>query len=177
MIDQHVGQLFKRWQPLPSKLQHPTLQVTKHRASVDVVPQSVQAFFEQVGFHDLPVQGEQLVQLLLFGIRQIDPARQEEPSLSFHHVPHGAALAEKLRSPYFVYCLIGVLHDVEFVVDDGTVRCPLLDAGLKRLPHVYAGRLDPLPLSCTQLDSKEFVQGIFLSLQTVPLRKLTKFVC
>src|SRR5271168_489875 len=59
---------------------------------------------------------------------------------------------------------------MELVVDDGAVRRPLLDAGLEGLPHVYAGRFDPLPLSPTQLRSEELVQGLFLPLPAEPQR-------
>ena len=52
------------------------------------------------------------------------------------------------RAPHFIDGLVGVLQDVELVVDDGAVRSPLLNAGRVRLPHVHASRLDPLSLAC-----------------------------
>jgi hypothetical protein len=46
----------------------------------------------------------------------------------------------------------------------------LLNAFPERLPHVYAGRLDPLPLPGGQLATKEFIQRLLLPRFAKPQR-------
>src|SRR5205807_10558740 len=55
--------------------------------------------------------------------------------------------------------MVGVLHDVELVVDDLALAGPLLDAESKRLPHIHTGGLDPPPLPGTER-LEEFVQAL-----------------
>jgi len=98
------------------------------------------------------------------------PARQQKPAFPLHHVAHAPALAEELRPAYFVDRLVGVLHDMELVVDDGAVGGPLLDAAAVGLPHVHAGRLDPPPLASAQLRPEELVQRLFLPFPAEPER-------
>ena len=44
MIQQHVSEVLKRYQPLPSQLIDPTLQVAQHGSFIAVGPQPFQAF-------------------------------------------------------------------------------------------------------------------------------------
>ena len=57
--------------------------------------------------------------------------------------PASAALTEKLRRPHLIDGLVGVLHDVELVVDVPHCGAVLLNAQPVRLPHIDTGRLDP----------------------------------
>jgi hypothetical protein len=98
------------------------------------------------------------------------PTSEQQPAFSLHHAAHPRTSAEKFRPPHFVHCFVGVLHDVELVIDDGAVRRPLLDAGFVRLPHVHAGRFDSLPLPSGQLRPEELVQGLFLPFPAEPQR-------
>ena len=65
--------------------------------------------------------------------------------------------------------MVGVLHDVELVVDDLALAGPLLDAESKRLPHIHTGGLDPPPLPGTER-LEEFVQALFLPFALQPQR-------
>jgi len=60
-IDLYRGEFLEGLQSLPLQLIHPPLQVVEHGPFVVVVPQPLQAFFQQVGFEDPSVQSEQPV--------------------------------------------------------------------------------------------------------------------
>src|SRR5580700_584374 len=79
-----------------------------------------------------------------------------------------STLAEKLRPTHFIDGLVGVLHDVELVIDDATAGSPLFDAQPVGFPHIHARRCNPLPLASTQLALKEFIQGFFLPFPAEP---------
>src|SRR5256885_1990550 len=100
----------------------------------------------------------------------MDPARQQQPALTLHHMAHHTPFAPELRAPHFIDGLVCVLHNVELVVDDGTIRCPLAQAGRVRLPHVHASRLDAPSWTKAQLATEELVQGFFLTFQAKPER-------
>src|SRR5262252_7041279 len=89
-------------------------------------------------------------------------------SLSFDQCAHLPPLAEKLCSPHLIHRVVGVLEDVELVIDYAAPRHPLLQAETKRLPHIYAGRLDAFPLPASQLSSEVFVQRLFLPFPSHP---------
>ena len=57
---------------------------------------------------------------------------------------------------------------MELVIDYAAPRRPLLQAETKRLPHIYAGRLDAFPLPASQLSSEVFVQRLFLPFPSHP---------
>ena len=44
VIQQHVREVFKRYQPLPPQLINPTLQIAQHGSFIAVGPQPLQAF-------------------------------------------------------------------------------------------------------------------------------------
>src|SRR5258707_15517220 len=71
-------------------------------------------------------------------------------------------LEENLCTPHLIHRVVGVLDDVELVIDDAARGSPLLDAETERLPHIYADRLDAFALPAPQLSSEEFVQRLFL---------------
>src|SRR5262249_2539288 len=82
--------------------------------------------------------------------------------------PHLAAFAEELRPPHFIHRVVGVLDDVELVIDDAAAWSPLLQAEPERLPHVDARRLDPFPLPADQLATKEIIQRLLLPFPAKP---------
>ena len=97
MLHQHVSQLLERDQPLPFELLDPLLGVVlEHGPGVAVIPQSLQAFFQQVGFEDAPIQLKQPVQLPALFRGQVLPATQQQPLLPLDQVALLLALAEKL---------------------------------------------------------------------------------
>src|SRR6266566_5267600 len=61
VIQQHEREIFKRFQPLPTQLIDPTLQIAQHGSFLAVGPQPLQTFLQKVGFHHPAVEGEQLV--------------------------------------------------------------------------------------------------------------------
>jgi hypothetical protein len=65
---------------------------------------------------------------------------------------------------------MGVLQDVELVVDDLALWHPLLDAQPVRLPHVHTRGLDAAPLPATQLLPEELIQRLLLPLPPKPQR-------
>jgi hypothetical protein len=66
--------------------------------------------------------------------------------------------------------LVGVLHDVELVVDDAAAGSPLLDTPPERFPHIHARRRDAHALARAQLGLKEFIQRFFFSFPAEPYR-------
>jgi hypothetical protein len=62
-------------------------------------------------------------------------------SASLHNTPHTSALTEKFCRPHFIDGFVGVLQNVEFVVDDATVRSPLRNAIGEWSPHIHCGRI------------------------------------
>src|SRR5437763_8891971 len=73
VFEQHFGELLKRRQTLPSQLVYPLLQVVEHSPFIAVVPESFQAFLQQVGFEYPPVDLEELVQHTTLLRRQVPP--------------------------------------------------------------------------------------------------------
>src|SRR6202050_1745040 len=63
-----------------------------------------------------------------------------------------------------------MLQNVKLVIDDLALRRPLCEAQPERLPHVYAGGLDPFPLAADQLAPKEIIQRLPLPLLAEPQR-------
>ncbi len=167
---QQVGQLLHGLEPLPPELIDPVLQMAHHGSLVVIAPQPVEAFFEQVGLHDAPVQCKQFVELLLFARGQMYPARQQQPTLSLDQFPCRSALAEELGPANLVDRCIGVLHDVELVIEDAAVGQPLLDALAERFPHIHAGSLYCAALKGAQLLGEELVKRFLLPLGAEPER-------
>ncbi len=170
MVQQHVGEFLEGLQPLPLQLIHPLLQVVEHGPFVVVIPQPLQAFFQQTGFEDPPVHLEQPVQVSARCAGQVFPSTHQQPLLALDHFALLFPLAEEFRLPHLVDRIVGVLDDVELVIHDLAVRRPFLDAQTERLPHVHARRLNPLPLPAIQLAPKEFIQCLFLALPAKPQR-------
>src|SRR5262249_10932003 len=108
-------------------------------------------------FHDPPVEHEQAIELLLLACIEVHPSAQQEPTLALDHASHPPALTEKLRPSHFIYRSIGVLHDVELVIDDLAVRSPLLDAQPVGLPHIHTGSLNPAPLPGAEFGVEESI--------------------
>src|SRR5258706_13507840 len=61
VIQKHVSKFLKGFQPLPSQLIDPTLQIAQHGPFIAVGPQPLQAFLQKVGFHHPSIEGEQIV--------------------------------------------------------------------------------------------------------------------
>src|ERR1700739_1675588 len=72
--------------------------------------------------------------------------------------------------PYLVHGRVGVLHDMEFVIDDSAFGQPLLDTLPERIPHIYTGGLNRATLEGTQPLLKELIEGVFLSVLSEPHR-------
>jgi hypothetical protein len=83
------------------------------------------------------------------------------PSLILDKTDHAA-------TPDLFYRVVGVLDDMEFVIDDTASRNPLLDTQPKRFPHVHAARFDASALSASQLRSEELVQRLLLPFLAKP---------
>src|ERR1035441_4836547 len=94
----------------------------------------------------------------------------QQPLLSFDEPPLLGPLSEELRLPYFIDRVIGMLHDMELVVDDLALRRPLLDAQPERLPHVYTHRRNAFPLPADQLGAEILIQRLLLPLFAKPQR-------
>ena len=64
---------------------------------------------------------------LLVGV-QMNPAGQQQPVLALDQLPPRPTLAEEFRAPNLGHRFVGMLHDVELVVDQATLPNPLLQA-------------------------------------------------
>ena len=93
VIQQHVGEFLKRYQPLPSQLIDPALQVAQHGSFIAVGPQPLQAFLQNLSFHHPPIEGE----------------LNRSQRLPFTTPAHAPTFAEELRSAHFIDGLIGML--------------------------------------------------------------------
>ena len=111
-----------------SAVERSTLQIAQHRAFVAVGPQPFQTFFQQIGLQDLRFRANSWFSCWRLSAVRMHPAAQQQPAFPFHHAPHSCALAEELRTPHFIDRLVGVLHDVELVVDDAQcgAHCSML---------------------------------------------------
>jgi len=127
VFEQHLGELLKGGQSLPAQLLYPLFEVVEHGPFIAVVPKSFQALFEHVGFKDTPVQLEEPVQDAALFRFQVLPAAQQQPLLPFDQIAHLRPFAEELGAPDLVHRVIGVLEDVELVIDDAALRSPLLN--------------------------------------------------
>ena len=174
MAKEHVGQFLHGLEPLPAQLIDPAVQVAQHRAFIAIGPEPVQTLFQQVGLHDSAVQGKQLVELLLLMRGQMQPARQQQPTFALDQFPRRSAFTEELGSADLVDRRIGVLHDVEFVIDDAAVGQPLRDALLERFPHVDAGGPHGAALKGAQMLLKELIECLLLALGAEPERLATR---
>jgi hypothetical protein len=58
VIQEGLRQLLEWFQPLPTKLVDPILQIAQHRAFIVVVPEPIQTLFQQVRLHHAPIQRE-----------------------------------------------------------------------------------------------------------------------
>src|ERR1700720_4203412 len=134
------------------------------------MPEPIQALLEHVSFEELAVESKQGVEFLPLVGGQVDPPAQQQPALSLDQPAQVPALAKKLCPPYFINSLVGMLHDVELVIDDAAAGSPLLDAQPKRLPHIYARHLDACSLPGAQFCIEELVQGLLLPLPPEPQR-------
>lgn len=63
---------------------------------------------------------------------QMHPTSQQQPAFSFDQFPRRSAFTEELGTVDLVNHRLGVLHDVEFVIEDAPVAQPLGDALLER---------------------------------------------
>src|ERR1700745_3155213 len=126
--------------------------------------------FEEVCFEYPAVERKELIEFLLLAGREVDPARQQQPALPLHQIPQPPALTEKLSPAHLINGLVGVLHDMELVIDDPAIRCVLLDAQSKRLPHIHTRRGDPHALMGTQFAHEELVERFLLPLPAKPQR-------
>jgi hypothetical protein len=79
-------------------------------------------------------------------------------------------LPEEFRLAHFVDSIVGVLHDMELVVDDLALGHPLLDAQPERFPHVYTDSLNAFSLPADQLATEVLVQRLLLPLLAKPQR-------
>src|SRR5260370_13685275 len=102
------------------------------------------------------------------------PASQKKPFLPFDHIAHFPPFTEELGPPHLVHRVVGVLDNVELVIDDAAPWNPLLQAEPEGLPHIDARRLDPFPLPADQLPPKEIFHRLLLPLPAKPqwLRRL-----
>src|SRR6266568_1083204 len=100
----------------------------------------------------------------------MNPASQQQPVLALDQLPCGPTLAEEFRTPDFGNGFVGVLHDMELVVDQATLRNPLLQAQTIGLMHVHASGTDGTPLKSAQLLLEELIQRFFLPLPPQPQR-------
>src|SRR5437763_6862601 len=64
--------------------------------------------------------------------------------------------------------VVGVLENVELVINDAASRNPLRHTEPERFPHVHAGRLNAFALTAAQLRSEELVQRFLLPLLAKP---------
>ena len=83
VTQKHDGELRKRLEPLPPELVDPAAQVVQHRAFIAIVPEPIQAFLEDVGFEQFPVEREKLIEVLAFPDGKVEPARQQQPAFPF----------------------------------------------------------------------------------------------
>jgi hypothetical protein len=77
-------------------------------------------------------------------------------------------LRKKFRPAHFIDGLVGVLHDVELVIDNAAPRSPLLYAPPEGLPHIHARCRDSRSLTSAQFGLEEFIQGFFLPVPAEP---------
>jgi hypothetical protein len=104
---------------------------------------------------------------------------------TLHYTAHASAFAKELCSAHFIDGFIGMLQNVEFVVDNAAVGGPLLNAIGERPPHSYTSGLNSFPLSGTQLGSEKLIEGFLLAIlaepQGLPVSKLLttvmNFIC
>jgi hypothetical protein len=136
-------------------LVYPSQYVVDHGSWVRELPQALQALLQQISLEHPPVHLEQLVEFPAVQLREVFPTAQQQPFLPLDEFALLRPLAEELGLAHFVDGRVGMLHDVEFVVDDLTLRRPVLDAQAEGLPHVNAGRLNAFPLPVAQLAAKE----------------------
>lgn len=86
---------------------------------------------------------------------QVHPATQQHPSLPLHPLSPSPTLAKELRPPHLIDGRVGMLQNLELVVNQAAAKRPLLQTEPAGFPHVQAGGLDPLPLFLAQLRMKE----------------------
>src|SRR5712691_9938420 len=104
----------------------------------------------------------------------VNPAGQQQPVLPLNQLPCGPTLAEEFRAPNLGNGFVGVLHDMELVVDQATLRNPLLQAQPIGLMHVHASGTNRTPLKSAQLFLEELIQRFLLPFPPEPQR-LTRF--
>src|SRR5580700_8491050 len=129
-----------------------------------------EAFLQEIGFENAPVQSKQRVQLTPLAAIQVEPTAQKQPALPPYQIPCCSSFAEELGPPHFVHRLAGMLQNVKLVVDDPALRHPLLQALPKRFPHVHARGSNRTSLKRTQVFREELVQRLFLPLPSKPQR-------
>jgi hypothetical protein len=86
----------------------------------------------------------------------LDSQKRQQLNELFALTPHASALAEKFRPPHFIDGFVGVLQNVELVIHDPAVHCPLGNTVSEWAPHIHARRRDALPLvalSCVRKNS------------------------
>src|SRR6266566_5835900 len=96
------------------------------------------------------------------------PSYQQQPAIPLRQPSHPSALTKELGPPHFIEGCVGMLEEVELFVNQAAGRRPLCQAEPVGLPHVQAGRLDPVPLFPAQLGAEELIQRLLLPLSSEP---------
>src|SRR6202167_5418478 len=135
-----------------------------------IVPESIQRLLQQISLHHPAVEREQFIELpFLVGV-QMNPAGQQQPVLALDQLARCATLAEEFRAPNLGHRFVGMLHDVELVVDQATLRNPLLQAQTIGLMHVHTSGPNRTPLKRAELLLEELIQRFLLPFPPEPQR-------
>lgn len=110
----------------------------------------------------------QLIEHLPLAVIQVEPAGQQQPTLTLDEPALLATLAEELGSPHSIHRLIGMLHHMELAKDDLSVRYPLQNALRNWLTHIHAGSLNSAPLHGAQFLGRKLIQRCLLALGAKP---------
>src|SRR4051794_5341803 len=140
----HRSELLKGLEALPPQGGFPVLEEPACPAGAVVVPELAERLLQQVSLVQPPVGPEQELQRLLPLEGQVLPPRQEVVPLPLDEPAPLSREPGVLAPPHLVHGRPKVLHDVELVVDDPSLRgVALLEGGVaERLPHVHDGQAD-----------------------------------
>src|SRR5579872_1420786 len=169
MFQQRVGQLLERSQSLPLQLIHPFLQVVEHSAFVAIVPEPVQALFEQVSLEGAPVQLKQGDSILRVARQSVLPSANQQSLLPFDQAPAffpGGNSGRRTSSIVSLACWR--MWNLSYTI----LHCGAHSSMLFRNGAHMSTQAASIRFRCpaTQLAAKEFIQCLLLALPAKPQR-------
>lgn len=155
MAFDHVGELFKWAQSLPSQLSLPVVEKLSCPAGLLVGPEVGKRFFEQIGFEELGVGIEESLERFAAFTAEMIPVGEQGVALAFDEAPILLTQAEILLSANLIDGVVKVADDMELIVNDLDMGTKADDFG-KRLPHIHHRKSDFLSFVRTQAAKEKF---------------------